>query len=96
MGIQIIYSLFTDSVSKQLKKLQIKFEKEEVKLIQELAFSVMNLKFHEIISDLEADKMLAKIHKKLLKHLDKHECCSSWGITLSIVAVFESTKQCFD
>ena len=72
MGIQIIYSLFTDSVSKQLKKLQIKFEKEEVKLIQELAFSVMNLKFHEIISDLEADKMLAKIHKKLLKHLDKH------------------------
>ena len=72
MGIQIIYSLFTDSVSKQLKKLQIKFEKEEGKLIQELAFSVMNLKFHKIISDLEADKMLAKIHKKLLKHLDKH------------------------
>ncbi|EKT3967289.1 conserved hypothetical protein [Flavobacterium psychrophilum] len=72
MDTQIIYSPFTDTVKKQLKNKGLKFDKEEVKLIQEIAFSVMNLKFHEIISDLEADKMIAKIHKRLVKHLNEN------------------------
>lgn len=72
MSIQIIYSPFADTIKKQLKKQGLKFDKNEVKLIQEISFSVMNLKFHEIINESEADKFHAKIHDRLLKHLDEH------------------------
>ena len=72
MNIQIIYSLFCDPIKKQLKVNGLKFNKQEVKLIQELSFANMNLKFHEVISDSECDKFHAKIHKLLIKHLEKH------------------------
>jgi len=72
MDIEIIYSLFADSIKKQLKNQGLKFEKEEVKLIQELSFANMNLKFHEIISETQSEINHKKIHERLVKHLDKH------------------------
>ncbi|UOX32402.1 hypothetical protein LXD69_10090 [Flavobacterium sediminilitoris] len=72
MDLQIIYSLFSDSIKKQLKNHGLKFDKEEVKLIQELSFANMNLQFHKIISETEAEEIHKKIHKRLLKHIDKH------------------------
>ncbi|WP_134342132.1 hypothetical protein [Flavobacterium psychrophilum] len=72
MDLQITYSLFTDSIKKQLKDAGLKFEKEEVKLIQERSFANMNLKFHEIISENQAEKNHQTIHKRLVKHIDLH------------------------
>ena len=72
MDLQIIYSLFTDSIKKQLKNNGLNFDKQEVKIIQELSFANMNLKFHEIISDTEADEIHKTIHKRLVDHIDKH------------------------
>ena len=71
MDTQIIYSLFADTIAKQLKRKKINFVKEEVKIIQELSFYTMHLKFHEIISEAQAEKQHAEIHKILLKHLDE-------------------------
>jgi hypothetical protein len=72
MDLQIIYSLFADSIKKQLKEHGLKFDKEEVKLIQELSFANMNLKFHEIISETQAEKNHKNIHERLVKHIDKY------------------------
>jgi hypothetical protein len=72
MDIKIIYSPFADSIKKQLKNLGLKFDKEEVKLIQEISFANMNLRFHEIISETESEKNNKTIHERLVKHLDKH------------------------
>jgi hypothetical protein len=72
MDIKIIYSLFSDSIKKQLKEAGLKFDKEEVKIIQELSFANMNLKFHEIISETQAEKNHKAIHERLVKHIDLH------------------------
>ena len=72
MDIQIIYSPFADSIKKQLKSKNLNFSKEEIKVIQELSFSVMNLHFHGTISDFESDELHAKIHKELVEHLERH------------------------
>ncbi len=70
MDLQIIYSLFSDSIKKQLKKHGLKFDKQEVKIIQELSFANMNLKYHEIISETEAEEIHKKIHERLKNHID--------------------------
>jgi hypothetical protein len=70
MDLQIIYSLFSDTIKKQLKDHGLKFDKQEVKIIQELSFANMNLKFHEIITETQAEKNHKKIHLRLVKHIE--------------------------
>lgn len=74
MEIQINYSLFADSIKKQLKKEGItEFDKVEIQTIQELAFHAMNLKWHDMLTDSELDKVLSRVNKRLFKHLNSYE-----------------------
>ena len=69
MDIKINYSLFSDSVRKQLRSQKVSFDIEKVKVIEQLAFNVLSLSFHEIISDDVRKKSLEKIHNSLLKEV---------------------------
>ncbi len=69
MEIQITYSLYVDSLKKQLKRHGLKFSKFEVKLIQKLTLANLNLKFHEIINLKKAEEIQLHIHFKLMDHL---------------------------
>lgn len=69
MEVKISYSLFSDSVRKQLRSQKISFDVEKVKVIEQLAFNVSSLSFHKIISDDVRKKSLQKIHNRLLKEV---------------------------
>ncbi|NRT11510.1 hypothetical protein [Flavobacterium sp. 14A] len=69
MKVKIKYSLFDDTIAKQLKAQKITFSKLEVKTIQEHAFHAMSLNFHKLISDSQRDTIIAKIHLRLEQHL---------------------------
>ena len=69
MEIKISYSLFSDSVRKQLRSQKVSFDVEKVKVIEQLAFNVLSLSFHKIISDDIRKKSLEKIHNRLLKEV---------------------------
>ena len=69
MDIKISYSLFSDSIRKQLKKQKVSFDLEKVKVIEQLSFNVLSLSFHEIISEDVRKKSLEKIHKRLLSEV---------------------------
>jgi len=77
MSLKIIHSFFADSIKKQLRNKNLDFQKQEVKLIQELSFSALNLRFHEIITDEETDKIIHEIDKRLLKHLGEYNVIHS-------------------
>jgi hypothetical protein len=69
MDVKISYSLFADSIRKQLKKQKVSFELEKVKVIEQLAFNVLSLSFHEIITDSIREKSLKRIHERLLSEV---------------------------
>lgn len=69
--IKIQYSFFADSISKQLKKQKVSFNKETVKKYQQIANCILTLRFHELISDNKADLLLHKNHKNLISELNK-------------------------
>lgn len=73
MELEIQYSLFSDTIAKQLKTKKINFDKEKVKTFQENAFYAMALHFHELISDSQRNTILHKNHKRLEKHISDYE-----------------------
>ena len=72
MNVEINYSLFSDTIAKQLKSKKILFDKEKVKLLQELSFQTMSLSFHELITKEQSTNVMGKIHKRLENHLSEH------------------------
>lgn len=72
MNVEINYSLFSDTIAKQLKSKKINFNKETVKMLQELAFQAMSLSFQELITKSQSTDIISKIHKRLEKHLSEH------------------------
>jgi hypothetical protein len=71
MKIEIYYSLFGDPIAKQLKKQKLNFNRDKVKLLQELVFQAMSLHFHELIATNQRDVILSKIHARLEKHCEE-------------------------
>jgi hypothetical protein len=71
MKLEITYSLLGDLIAKQLKKQKVNFNRDKVKLLQEVAFQAMSLHFHELIATNQRDVILSKIHARLEKHCEE-------------------------
>ena len=69
--IVIQYSFFADSISKQLKKQNVEFEKETVKMYQQIANCILTLRFHELLTDKKSDELIKKNHNNLIKQLNR-------------------------
>jgi hypothetical protein len=59
MKLEISHSLLGDPLAKQLKKQKVNFNREKVKLLQEVAFQAISLRFHELIDNKQRDLILS-------------------------------------
>ena len=66
----IAYGIISDTLIVQLKKQKIKFNQSTIKTFQKEIECLHTLRFgNNILNDSDFEKLLKKLHKKLMSHL---------------------------
>ena len=71
MEIGIHYGVMCEPFAKQLQGQNVKFNAETVKGFQDQLHAFHTLRFSDLITDSMADKIIAKLHKKIMAHVAK-------------------------
>lgn len=71
-NVGVSYGVLSDSISKQLRAQKLKFDKEKVSVFQKEMDAINQLRFgSRLLTDGMADRLFAKLHKKILAHVAK-------------------------
>jgi len=69
--IGIGYGILCDPIGKQISKQGYKYNKEKVSYFEKSRNAINHLRFSDLLNDSMADKILVKLHNKVVAHVAK-------------------------
>lgn len=70
--IGLSYGVLSDPIAKQLDKQGFKYDKEKIEVFQREITAINTLRFgSELLTDSLVEKILPKLHKKIVAHIAK-------------------------
>ena len=71
ISVGISYGILAESIGNQLKKQSLLFDKEKIDNYDKCKDAINELRMSDLLTDGYVDKILQKLHKKIIAHVAK-------------------------